>query len=431
MNRKQLGILLVLVIVLGGAGILLRKRQSASWDSGNAAIGKKLLGDFPVNDVSHIVLKQGTNEVNLAKKDDLWRVRERNDYAANYSEISDFLLKARDLKVVQSDRVGPSQLSRYGLVAGSASNAAMTVELKGQSDKSIRTLLLGKKHMKKSDRPSPFGGEMGEEGFPDGRYVKTGSDSENVVLISDALENIKPQPENWLNKDFFKVEKVKSIAVAFPAATNSWKLTRETESGEWKLADAKPNEQLDTSKASSVANPLSSPNFVDVNTTSKPEELGFDKPTVATIDTFDNFTYTLKLGQKTNDNFPLKVAIAAQLPKERTPAKDEKAEDKDKLDKEFKEQQKKLEEKLTQEKAYEKWVYLVSTWTVDPLLKERSQLLVEKKEEPKKDETKKEEAKPAESKVEIPDLPKPAPATEAAEKKDSQPSPSAAKPEQK
>ena len=232
MNRKQLGILLVLVIVLGGAGILLRKRQSASWDTGNAAIGKKLLGDFPVNDVSHIVLKQGTNEVNLAKKDELWRVRERNDYPANYSEITDFILKAKDLKVVQTDKVGPSQLPRYGLVTGSASNAAMTVELKGQADKSIRTLLLGKKHMKKSDRPSPYGGEMGEEGWPDGRYVKTGTDSENVVLISEALDNIKPQPENWLNKEFFKVEKVKSIAVAFPAATNSWKLSRETEAAE-------------------------------------------------------------------------------------------------------------------------------------------------------------------------------------------------------
>ena len=411
MNRKQLGILLVLVIVLGGAGILLRKRQNASWDSGNAAIGKKLLGDFPVNDVAHIVLKEGTNEVNLAKKDDLWRVRERNDYPANYSEISDFLLKARELKITQTDKVGPSQLSRYGLVTGAATNAAMSVEFKDQADKSLVSLLLGKKHMKKSDRPNPYGGEMGEEGWPDGRYVKAGTDSENVVLISEPLANIEPKPENWLNKDFFHVEKVKSVAVAFPAATNSWKLSRETESGEWKLADAKPTEKLDTSKASSVANPLGSPAFVDVSTKAKPEELGLDKPTTITVNTFDHFTYTLKVGPKTNDNFPLTVAVSADLPKERTAGKDEKAEDKDKLDKEFKEQQKKLEEKLAQEKSYDKWIYLVSTWTVDPLLKERSQLLVEKKEEPKKDE-----AKPAESKVEVPDI-KP-PSTETPEKKD-------------
>ena len=66
--------------------------------------------------------------------------------------------------------------------------------------------------------------------------------------------------------------------------------------------------------------------------------------------------------------------------------KEEKAEDKDKIDKQFKEQQKKLEEKLAQEQAFQKWTYLVSSWTLDPLLKNRAQLLVEKKEEPKKDE---------------------------------------------
>jgi len=389
MNSKQLVILLLLVVVVGGAGLILRQRQSASWESTNPTVGKKLLGDLPVNDVAHITIKQGANELDLLKKDDLWRVGQRGDYPANYSEISEFLLKIRDLKIVQSEKVGPSQLSKLLLVPGQGTNSALVVEFKDQAEKPIRTLLLGKKHMKKGERrPSPYG-DMGEEGWPDGRYVKVGNDSESVSVISDALANIEPKPDQWLNKDFFKVEKARSIAVSFPNATNSWKLTRETESGEWKLADPKATEQLDSSKASGVANPLSSPGFTDVASNMKAE--GLEKPTVATVDTFDNFTYSLKVGQKTNDNFPLAISVTAQIPKERTPGKDEKPEDKDKLDKEFKENQKKLEDKLAQEKGFEKWVYLVSSWTVDPLLKERALLLVEKKEEPKKEETKKEE----------------------------------------
>src|SRR5437763_11593 len=146
MNRKQLAFLLVLVIVLGGAGLVLRKKQSASWTGGDPSIGKKPLSDLAVNDVTHIAIKQGASELNLVKKDDLWRVRERNDYPANYSEISDFLLKVRDLKIVQSEKVGPSQLARFGLAAGSASNSAMTVELKDQAGKVIHRLFIGKKH---------------------------------------------------------------------------------------------------------------------------------------------------------------------------------------------------------------------------------------------------------------------------------------------
>jgi hypothetical protein len=83
---------------------------------------------------------------------------------------------------------------------------------------------------------------------------------------------------------------------------------------------------------------------------------------------------------------------APRRTKERTPGKDEKPEDKEKLDKEFKEQQKKLEEKLAQEKGLAKWTYLVSSWTVDSLLKDRAQLLVDKKEELKQEEPKKEGA---------------------------------------
>jgi hypothetical protein len=385
MNRNQFSLLLFLVVVLGIAGLMVYNKQNDAGRSGNAATGKKLLPNLAVNDIAHIELKRGSDAVNLAKKDGTWRVRERNNYPANYSEISDFLIKAADLKVVQTESVGPSKLGRLELVPGQGTNSALEVLFKDQNDKQMQSLLLGKKHLQKSKTPSPYG-DVGENGWPDGRYVQVNGNAGTVAVISDPLANVEPKPEQWLNKDFFKVEKIRSVAVAFPEPTNSWKLTRETESGDWKLVDAKPTEQLDSSKTSSVSNPLTSPAFNDVDTSSKAEQLGLDKPTVVTLATFDEFTYSLKVGQKTNDNYPLLVSVAARLPKERTPGKDEKADEKDKLDKQFKEQQKKLEEKLAQEQAFQNWTYLVSSWTLDPLLKTRSQLLVEKKDEAKKDD---------------------------------------------
>ena len=391
MNRKQLLILVGLVVVLGIAGLALYKRNQTSWQGGGRqGAAAKLLGDLPVNDVASIVIKGGTNELVLARQDNLWRVKQRNDYPANFTEISSFLLKAADLKAVQTEEIGPSQLGRYKLLPpGPATNTAVLLELRDQGGKVIKSLLLGKTHMRKSEgRPSPMG-EMGEsEGWPDGRYVMVGTGAKTLAVVSDPLSNVEARPESWLNKDFFKVEKIRSIAVAYPVATNSWKVTRDTETAsDWKLADAKPDEKLDSSKTSSFSYALSSPSFTDVlPADTKPEQAGLDKPTVVTIDTFENFTYAIKLGQKTNDNLPTVVAVTAQIAKERTPGKDEKPEDKAKLDKEFKDKQKKFEDKLSQEQGYGKWVYLVSNWTVDSLLKERNQLMVEKKEEPKKDE---------------------------------------------
>lgn len=383
MNRKQFALLLFLLVVLGLGGLMIYHRQNDLAQAGDKELGKKVLGDFPFNDVALIQLKQGDSTVNLEKTNDLWRVRERKDYPANYSDISDFLLKAKDLKIVQSDTVGPSQLPRLGLVPGQGTNAALVVDFRDKDGKPVRTLLLGKKHMQKSNRPSPFG-EMGDGGYPDGRYVKPGPDAATVDLVSESFANIEPKPEQWLNKDFFKVEKVRSIGVSFPAATNSWKLSRDTENGEWKLSDAKTGEQLDSTKTSGLASSLSSPSFNDVDIHSTATQSGLDKPTVVTLETFDNFTYLLKVGTKTNDNYPVSMMVSADLSKQRTPGKDEKPDDKTRLDKEFADNQKKLQDKLSQEKKYENWVYLVSNWTLDPLLKERGQLLVDKKE--KKDE---------------------------------------------
>lgn len=382
MNRKQFTVLLVLVVVVGAAAWLMHQRNQTSWQSGGAKLGQKLLGDLPVNDVAQIIIKSGTNELHLAKQEGTWRVRERSDYPANFSEISGLLLKLADLKAVQSEEVGPSQLSRYQLLPpGPSTNTATLVEFKDQNGKNLKSLLLGKPHLRKPERRSGMD-EFGSAGWPDGRYVVLGAGAKTVALVSDPLTQIEPKPEQWLNKDFFKVGKAKTVSVEFPATTNSWKVTRDTESAEWKLADAKADEKLDSSKVSGLNYALSSPSFNDVlPPDTKPEQTGLDKPTVITLETFDNFTYTLKVGTKTSDAYPLMISVAANLAKERTPGKDEKAEDKDKLDKEFKENLKKLEEKLAQEQAYAKWIYLVSSWSLDSLLKERTQILEEKKPE--------------------------------------------------
>lgn len=383
MNLKQLGILIAVVIVIGGASLVLHNHQKADWSGGGADVGKKLLGDFPFNDVAHIEIKHGTNEMNLVKKDDFWRVRERGDYPANFSQISEFLLKARDLKIVQVEEIGPSQLARMELAQGQGSNSAIVVELKDQSGKPMRTLLLGKKHMKKSPAPSQM---EGDEGFPDGRYVEVGTNSHSVALISEPLENVDAVPDQWLNKDFIKVEKPKAIEVVFPVATNSWKLTRETETGDWKLANANTNagEELDSSKAAGVTSAFNAASFTGVLPGVKLDDSGTNKPTVVKIETFDNFNYTVNVGAKTNDDYLVTLTVAAQLPKERVVGKDEKQDDnKLKLDAEFKVAQQKLADKLKQEQGYEKWTYLVPGYVIDPVLKERSELLAEKKTEPK------------------------------------------------
>ncbi len=396
MNGKQLGLLIGLLIVLGGAGLLVQHARNNSSNSAEQGAGGKLLGEeFPVNDVTHISIKQGTNELNLVKKD-IWRVRERSDYPASFPQITELLVKTAGLKIIQTDQIGPSQLARLELATGPETNSGIVLDLKDKNDKSLKTVTLGKMHTRKPPANSQFGGEA----YPDGRYVLLGNDTQNALLIADPLSNVAPKPEDWLNKDFFKVERPKAIAVNFPDATNSWKLTRDTETGAWTLADTKPGEQLDTNKISGVTGPFASPTMTDVLALSA--ATNWDKPTVVTVDTFDDFTYTVTVGNKTNDDYSVTVTIAANFPKERVPAKDEKPEDKAKADKAWGDRQKVLNDNLTKMKILEGWAYLVPAWNIDPVLKERKDLLVEKKEEKPADKTastdgKTDEAKPVDT----------------------------------
>jgi len=389
MNRKQLTLLIVVGAVLAGLGWVAWQKEQAPYKESTQKMGGKLLSNFPLNDVEQIIIKQPKVELHLAKKDDLWVVKERNDYPANFSNISDLLRKLWELKIAKPVKTAATRLPALDLVPPDKGSGTL-VEFKDKSGKAINSVLLGAKSMKQSGSDAGFGGGS----WPDGRYVMVGSDIQTVSLVTEPFSNVEAKPEEWLNKDWFKVEKIKSISVTSTNATNNWKLTRESETGEWKLADAKPGEQLDTGKSSGMNSALSYPSFNDLATNSSPEATGMNQPLVAKIDTFDGFNYTAKVGLKSGeDNYYFQIAAAGDFPKERTLGKDEKPEDKEKLDKEFKEKRQKLEEKLKTDKAFEKWTYVVSKWTVDPLLKERKDLLAEKKEEPKKEEPKKEEAK--------------------------------------
>ena len=403
MNRKQLILLLLALVVIGGAGLVLLKRNQNSWTESEQQIGQKLLKNYQFNDIAAIHIK-GDTDLTLERKDDGWRVQQRGAYPANLTQIRELLIKMGDLKVVQSDPIGAAQLARMHLAEpGKGADAAVLLEFKDAQGKTLQSLLLGKKHM----REEPEGRSrmpMGEEGFPDGRYVMLGGDTKTVLTISDALNNVDPKPAEWLDKDFFKVEKPQTVSFVSTNTTNSWKLSRATESAPWVLADLKPGEVFDSNKVSSLSSSLNFPSFVDVAADPAPDKTGLDKPLSVTIETFDHFTYTLKIGHKTPENdYDFNVAVTADIPAARAPGKDEKADDKTKLDKEFQEKTKTEQDKLKKEMSLAKWTYLVNSWLVDPFIRDRAQLMVDKQTD-KKGET----AAPDTNSLPdfIPDLPK-------------------------
>jgi hypothetical protein len=383
MKPKQLTVIVVLALVLGGIGLWIARQRDAAYQTTGPGLGEKVLPDFPLNDVTGLIIQDTTNTLHLAKQDGTWKLEERYGYPADYADLSDFIRKVWELKTVQSEVVSSADLKKLQLIepGEGTAEAGTLITFKGEGDKDVAKLLLGKQKMRKSETPSQFG----DDGWPEGRWVHVVGEGNVVALVSEPFSNIKTEPGEWINKqEFFKVEKLKSVEVTHAEATNSWNIFRETDGGELNLADLREGEEFDTGKASSIGNLLSWPSFVDVASPElNAETTGLDAAVVAKLDTFEGFTYTVKVGSKpaTNDNHYLQVGVTADFPKEREAPEDETPEDKERLDKEFKETTDNLEEKLQKHKSHEGWTYIVSKWTVENILKNRTDFLKEPEEE--------------------------------------------------
>ena len=390
MNRKQFFFLLIALVLVGAAGWLVYRRGTGEWQSTGQAMGAKLLPNLPVNDIAQILIQSATNQVTLERRDNLWRVRERGDYPANFSQISDMLLKFADLKIVQSQPVGPSQLGRFQLLPlgqGWGTNAGTLVSFQNAGGATVASILLGKPHMKQPTGNS----EDGDEGWPDGRYVmalvghqtlarisdsiEQGPErlySFELALISDSLDNVQPAPETWLNKTCLSIEKPLAISADFPQATNSWRLVRASETNGWQLANPRRGEKLDESKIDSVTSPFSSVSFNDVQTV--PAKNDTNVATLA-VETSDGLDYTAKIGAKQDDEYPVTFFVAARDARPMIQAASARVGQGTNSDADIKKQQKQMADKLANDKQYENWVYLLPSYDIDSLLKVRGDLL--------------------------------------------------------
>jgi hypothetical protein len=374
MKGKQFALILVLLVVLGGVAMFLSRRNSAEWASTATSAGDKIL-TFPLNDVSQVTIKTGGSELNLTKKkEDVWTVQERANYPADFDKVSGLLRKFWELKPVQDVKIGPSQLGRLQLTEPSGdANSSILVDFKG-GDQRLAAVLLGKTYQRNSDQAT---GPLG--GFPAGRYLMTQDGTNRVFLVSDPLSEVQTKPEQWLNRDFVKVEGPKIIAVTGQTPPLNWSLARESATGPWKLADQKPDENFDVAKVSAITNAFASLIFADVLAPDAAvAETGLDQPSIARVETFDGFAYEFKIGKVMGDNYPVLVAVRAELPNERTALPDEKPEDKTRLDQEFQTRKKQLADKLEKEQKLTGRPYLIAKSTMEQVLKDRSTFMTDK-----------------------------------------------------
>jgi len=375
---KKIFLLLVILGALIGGALYYQDQQNASLNtalSRGVKLRERLLPDLDITAVRKFKLQDDKSSVNVAISNDLKSatIAERAGYPASLDKLSTALSELREQVIASSVQVGKGAWVKNKLKApgDGADGIGTQVELVGTADKPLGTMILGQNiEVAGGKNSNPMMGSSQ-------RFVRIPDDGETIWVVSNAFVELEAKPENWLDKAFIDVQKIKDITVTAAKAEDSWKVNRaDPAATDFTLTDAKSGELLDTSKlpASSI---LSSPTFNDVSAKEKATELlkGSNK---VKITTFDGFSYDLqvaKLAKDGSDKYYVSVAVTADIAKARAPVKDEKEEDKKKNDEGFATEKKAQEDKLAKEQKFAGWVYEVSEYTINNLLKKRSELI--------------------------------------------------------
>ena len=357
MTNKKLITLAATAAVLGGLAYLSSSNKKMKPSS---QVGKPVLSAIDLSDVQRLEIADGAKKLALESGDGGWVIKSLLGYPADIAKIRENLLKLKDLKV--------------GHVAtGKKLDKAALVDLQNASGKSLATLRLGEKHMRK---PS---GEMeqmgGGDGFPDGRYVSAaGSDS--VYLVKEPLEAFDGDPKSWTETQIASVPSADITAIELASGGQTVKMQKKD--GAWALEGLGAKEELDTSKSYSVEGAL---NYLNFNTVADPalteEQLGLSTGSVYTATLKSGEVYTAKVGAAAPGGSDRYLKLSASFTPTGTNATENAA----------------LEKKVKDFNAkVGKWAYAIPTYNAENLSKRRADL-VKAKEEPKKEDAAKEEKK--------------------------------------
>ena len=265
-----------------------------------------------------------------------WKLQSLYGYPADVTKIRENLLKLTELKVGQ-------------VANGKKLASPATVDIQNAAGKSLAALPLGETH---TSKPKGQAAMYGGGGYPDGRYLAFEGET---VLVKDTLDAFDGDAKKWCNPRIASIPSSDVMAVKFAHGGATVALEKGTNST-WVLKGLGPKEELDTSKTYSLDSALS---YLDFSSIADPKlteaVLGFSTGyfyTVTMMDGSNTVTHVATIGNKVKDG----------------------------SDRYFK-----LDDG--------KWVFTISSYSAESMMKARKDL-VKAKEEPKKDEAKKDDTKP-------------------------------------
>lgn len=366
MNMKKLIGMAVVLAVLAGVAVWQRKGQEVR-RSLPVAEDATLLKGIDLNTLTGLEVVQDSSQVVLSKKDGLWVVESLFNYPADFNRLAEALRKMADVKTGSPVRSGNVAASEFGL-----DEHAKKIVLKTADGSASATVTVGARR-EASDTA----------GWANQFFIRKG-DGDAINLVDYDFRPFSDKPADWISKELLKVQSGDIVSV------KEGDVSLKLDGADWTLTDLnQETEEFQSSEANRLRSALQYLNCTTVADPAKTDaDLGFDQPVVYVAQTKDGFTYTVKLGAKTDDGRYVRVAAEYTRPAQPVAPAGNDKEKQEAYSKELDafnntvaanaDRADKLNAQLS------KWTYVVSSYTADSLMIARDKL-VKAKEEPKTD----------------------------------------------
>jgi len=197
MKTKTVVILLGILVILAGAGIILRQTLHSQARKNN--LGTPLLKEFPVERIAAIDIATADESILLSKQSDRWVVENHYRFPADFEKIAQMIRRLKEAKIGRDFSGTSAVLNRLALRdpqdAGAAKeHKAVRIELKDEKGLRLVKILVGKN---KAD--------TAEGGSGQGQYLMLNQDP-TVFLIDKDLTYVEKKQLAWLDQDLVQVD---------------------------------------------------------------------------------------------------------------------------------------------------------------------------------------------------------------------------------
>ncbi len=372
MKSKTFVFLLLLCGVLGGIEYFLFNERAKK---NQPKFFGKLFEFVSANDIETIQIISAGGLVKL-KKANIWQVESRYNFPANFSMITEFIIKLKDLKVDRSFKATEETLSRLALRNPDdkeipESQKGTRIIFEDKNTKILADLILG------SSRETPSGGG--------GNYLKFVKE-DTIHLVDKNFRFLDKESSKWIDKDLIRASADDIESVSCGDLVNKsffYSLKRPEKGKEPEMLNMPQDKKLDKAKVSSLFGAIASFQCEDLADPSKTiADTGMDLARLFEFRLFDGRIYKIYVGKavaESPEKYYFKMDADYVAPPEKSDSKDEQK-------KAAEEKQKKTalsEHAEITSKKNSTWTFVVSKWRYDNFIANVDDLF--EKEKPAED----------------------------------------------